>query len=85
MRYSLRILFAARGLMRELEALARFRENHGVLTDYLAFANGLNRYFVLNFLRRFQNLSERFGCAAGGIFFHFVMRFDDLGIEIMPK
>ena len=55
--------------MRELEALAGSCKNHGVLTDYLAFANGLNRYFILNFLHAFQNLSERFGCAAGRIFF----------------
>ena len=69
--------------MRELEAFARSRENYGMLPDDLVFANRLNRYFF--FLRRFQNLSERFGRAAGRIFFHFVMRFDDLVTEIPPK
>ena len=69
--------------MRELKALARSRENHSVLADYLAFANRLNRYFF--FLHGFRNLSERFRRAAGRILFHFVVRFDDLGIEILPK
>ena len=71
--------------MRELEAFARSRENYGVLTNDLAFANRLNRYFVLIFSRPFQNLSERFGRAAGRILFHFVMRFDDLGIEFLAN
>jgi len=34
---------------------------------------------------RFQNLSQCFGCPAGRIFFHFVMRFDNLGLKIVAE
>ena len=71
--------------MRKLKALSGPAENYVVLADDLAFANRLNRDFLLNFLRRFQNLSERFGRSAGGVLFHFVMRLDDLRIEIRTE
>ena len=71
--------------MRKLNALAASTKNHGVLTNHIAFANRLNRNFVLNLLRRFQNVTERFGRPAGRIFFHLVMRFDNLCIKIAPE
>ena len=71
--------------MRELKALGGPAENYGVLADYVTFANRLNRYLVSSFLRRFQRLGESFRCAAGRVFFHLVMRFDNLGVEITAE
>ena len=56
-----------------------------MLTDNIAFANGFNRYFGLTLLRRFQNLGESFRRAAGRIFFHSMMRFDNLSTEVWAE
>ena len=68
--------------MRQLEALARSAKNYYVLTDHVALADRHNGNFILHFSYRFQNFRERFGRPARRILFHFVMRFDNLGIEI---
>ena len=69
--------------MRELEALGGSIENYGVLADYIAFANGFNRYF--KFLRPLQHLSQSFGCSTRCVFFHLVMRFDYFRAEIRTE
>src|SRR5438128_9320050 len=68
--------------MRQLQALARPAENHCVLPDDIAFADRLNRNILFRFAHRFQNLAQSFCRPAWRIFFHLVMRFNDLGIEI---
>ena len=68
--------------MREFEALVNTAKDYCVLAYNIAFANRLDRYFILALLARFQNLSESFGRAARRILFHFVMCLDDLGIEV---
>src|SRR5438034_490262 len=44
--------FAACCTMHQLKALTGATKNYGVLTNHIAFANRLNRNFVLNSLRR---------------------------------
>ena len=71
--------------MREFKTLARSAKNDRMFPNDIAFANRSNRNFALHFPSRFQNLSKCFGCPAGRIFFHFVMRFDNLGLKIAAE
>ena len=56
-----------------------------MFTNDIAFANRSNRNFTLHFFSSFQNIGKCFGCPAGRIFFHFVMRFDNLDVKIAAE
>src|SRR5439155_9203824 len=71
--------------MGQLKALGGSVENDCMLANDVAFTDRLNRNFSLRFLSCFQTPGQRFGRPAGRIFFHFVMRFDNLGFKIAAE
>jgi len=71
--------------MREFKALARSAEHDRMFANNIPFANRFDWDFALRLSTGFQNLSQRFGCAAGRILFHLVMRFDNLGVKIAAE
>ena len=70
-------------LAQKFHAFVGSAENYAMLADNVILANRLNRYFAVS--HGFQDLSQRFGCPARRIFFHFVMRFDNLRSEIRAE
>src|SRR5260370_40247262 len=71
--------------MRQLKPLSGSVENDRVLTNHVTFANRSNPNLAPSFFFCFQNLSKCFGRSTRRIFFHLVMRFDNLSGEIIPE